>query len=35
MNPNFFPDLLETVEKWVEKLGKRIRVAGLDCDAFG
>jgi thymidine kinase len=30
----FFPDLLEVVEDWVENKGKHIRVAGLDGDAF-
>jgi len=30
----FFPDLLEVVENWVENLGKHVRVAGLDGDAF-
>lgn len=30
----FFPDLLEIVELWVETLGKHVRVAGLDGDAF-
>ena len=30
----FFPDLLEEVEKWVEILGKHVRVVGLDGDSF-
>lgn len=30
----FFPDLLEVVEDWVENKGKHVRVAGLDGDAF-
>lgn len=30
----FFPDLLEVVEDWVENQGKHVRVAGLDGDAF-
>lgn len=30
----FFPDLLDTITKWVEILGKHVRVSGLDGDAF-
>lgn len=30
----FFPDLLEVVTKWVETLGKHVKVVGLDGDAF-
>lgn len=30
----FFPDLLEIVQDWVENLGKHVRVSGLDGDAF-
>lgn len=30
----FFPDLLEIVENWVEIKGKHVRVAGLDGDCF-
>ncbi len=30
----FFPDLLENVENWVENLGKHVRVSGLDGDCF-
>ena len=30
----FFDDLLEVVTGWLENLGKHIRVAGLDGDAF-
>lgn len=30
----FFPDLLEVVEDWVENNGKHVRVAGLCGDAF-
>ena len=30
----FFPDLVATVTAWVEGLGKHVRVAGLDGDAF-
>lgn len=28
----FFPDLLSTVESWVENMGKHVRVVGLDGD---
>jgi thymidine kinase len=28
----FYPDLVETVEHWVETLGKHVRVTGLDGD---
>jgi thymidine kinase len=30
----FFDDLVETVEYWVETLGKHVRVSGLDGDCF-
>lgn len=30
----FFPDLLQTVEDWVENKGKHVRVVGLDGDSF-
>lgn len=30
----FFYDLLDTVNVWVEELGKHVRVSGLDGDAF-
>ena len=30
----FFPDLVDVIESWVEKKGKHVRVAGLDGDAF-
>ena len=30
----FFPDLLQVVENWVENMGKHVRISGLDGDAF-